>query len=278
MQPVLALAFPQIDPILIEIGPFAIRWYALAYVVGLIGGWFYARRLAATDALWAKTQPRPDPDRLDDMLVWCAIGVVAGGRLAYVLFYNSAEYLANPLEAFAVWRGGMSFHGGLAGCGLAIVLYCRRNNWPLLSTLDVACAVAPVGLFLGRIANFINGELWGRPSDVPWAMAFPHGGPSPRHPSQIYEALTEGVLLFIVLAFVIRAGGFKRPGFVAGLFGVGYALARTFCETFREPDVQLGFLFGGWLTMGMLLSLPLLLLGLWLILRSRPAPLTATAS
>jgi phosphatidylglycerol:prolipoprotein diacylglycerol transferase len=266
-----AIPFPAIDPILIEIGPFAIRWYALAYVAGLIGGWAWARRLASNAALWTSGQPRPDPERLDDMLVWCALGVVVGGRLGYILFYNPGDFLANPAEIVAVWRGGMSFHGGLAGCAGAIVLYCRRARWPLLSTLDVAAAVAPLGLFLGRLANFINGELWGRASDVPWAMVFPHAGPAARHPSQIYEALTEGALLFAILAILVRQGGLKRPGFVAGWFGVGYALARSFCELFREPDSQLGFLFGGWVTMGMILCLPLLAGGLWLIARARPA-------
>ncbi|MET0605527.1 MAG: prolipoprotein diacylglyceryl transferase [Beijerinckiaceae bacterium] len=263
------MPFPDIDPVLVQIGPFAIRWYALAYVVGLLGGWLYARRLAANPALWAPAQPRPDADRLDDLLVWCALGVVLGGRFGYVLFYNSAEYFANPMEILAVWRGGMSFHGGVFGCALAIVAYCRRKGWPFLSTLDVVAAVAPIGLFLGRLANFINGELWGRAAEIPWAIIFPHAGPVPRHPSQIYEALTEGVLLFIVLAILVRRGGLRRPGLVAGVFGVGYGLARSFCELFREPDAQLGFLFGGWVTMGMLLSLPLLALGLWLIAQSR---------
>lgn len=277
MPPFLVLPFPTIDPVLIQIGPFAIRWYALAYVVGLIGGWLYARSLAGNDSLWLKGQPRPDADRLDDLLVWCALGVVAGGRIGYVLFYNFEEYLANPLEMFAVWRGGMSFHGGLIGCAGAIILYCLRKRWPLLSTLDVIAAVAPIGLLLGRLANFINGELWGRASDVSWAIVFPHGGPAARHPSQLYEAATEGLLLFIILAIVVRGGGLKRPGLVAGLFGVGYAVTRSFCELFREPDAQLGFLFGGWLTMGMLLSLPVLLAGLWLLAQSRKSAPTGDA-
>lgn len=271
MTPLLVLPFPQIDPILIQIGPFAIRWYALAYVIGLIGGWLYARSLAANATLWAKSQPRPDAERLDDLLVWCAVGVVFGGRLGYVLFYNFEDYLADPSEIFAVWRGGMSFHGGLIGCAAAIVLYCRRKGWPLLSTLDVVAAVAPIGLLLGRVANFINGELWGRSSDVPWAVVFPQAGPIPRHPSQLYEAATEGLLLFILLAIVVRRGGLKRPGLVAGLFGVGYGLARIFSEFFREPDAQLGFLFGGWATMGMILSLPVLVAGLWLLSLPRRA-------
>ncbi|MBN9062868.1 MAG: prolipoprotein diacylglyceryl transferase [Rhizobiales bacterium 65-9] len=269
MPPFLVLPFPAIDPVLVQIGPFAIRWYALAYVVGLIGGWLYARWIAGNARLWAAGQPRPEADRLDDLLVWCAIGVVAGGRVGYVLFYNFDEYLANPLEMVAVWRGGMSFHGGLIGCALAILVYCRRKGWPTLSTLDVIGAVAPIGLLLGRLANFVNGELWGRAADVSWAIVFPHGGPEPRHPSQLYEAATEGLLLFLVLAILVRRGGLKRPGLVAGTFGVGYALARSFCELFREPDAQLGFLFDGWLTMGMLLSLPVLIAGLWLLALSR---------
>jgi phosphatidylglycerol:prolipoprotein diacylglycerol transferase len=268
-----ALTFPQIDPIAIAIGPFAIRWYALAYVAGLIGGWLYARRLVRNDALWGG-QARPSLVDLDDLIVWAAIGVVAGGRIGYVLFYNPAYYAQEPLEALMVWRGGMSFHGGLVGALLATILFARRRALPVMGVLDLVATVAPVGLFFGRIANFINGELWGRPAyDFPYAVIFPGAGPVPRHPSQLYEAATEGLLLLILLALVVRAVGYRRPGLIAGLFAAGYAVARIGCEFFREPDPQLGFLFGtqggAGLTMGMVLSLPLLVAGLWLILRAR---------
>lgn len=269
-MPVFALPFPVIDPVALQLGPLSIKWYGLAYVVGLLGGWWYARKLAATEALWGGRR-RPEVDSLDDFLLFAALGVVIGGRLGFVLFYNLGEYLANPLEIFAVWKGGMSFHGGLVGAAMGLWVFAIRRGYPPLSALDLGAAVAPIGLFLGRIANFVNGELWGRPApDVPWAIVFPHGGPVPRHPSQLYEAFSEGLLLLVLLMIVVRVGGLKRPGLVAGLFGIGYGIARTTCEFFREPDPQLGFLFGtSWLTMGMVLSAPLFLAGLVLVLRRK---------
>jgi phosphatidylglycerol:prolipoprotein diacylglycerol transferase len=262
------LSFPLIDPIAISIGPIAIRWYALAYVVGLLGGWFYAKRLAAKADLWGGLK-QPKPIDVDDLIVWVALGVVLGGRVGYVLFYNLGSYLSQPLEIFAVWRGGMSFHGGFLGAVLAIVLFARSRGLNPLAMLDMAAVVTPIGLFFGRIANFINGELWGRPApDFPYAVVFPHAGPVPRHPSQLYEALGEGLILFIVMAFAARRFGFRRPGLLGGIFVLGYALARIVCEFFREPDEQLGFLFGssvgalgGGITMGMLLSIPMALVG-----------------
>ncbi|WID97930.1 prolipoprotein diacylglyceryl transferase [Bosea vestrisii] len=269
-MPVFAIPFPVIDPVALQLGPLSIKWYGLAYVAGLLGGWWYARRLASAERLWGG-RTRPDPDSLDDFLLFAALGVVIGGRLGFVLFYNLGEYLANPLEIFAVWKGGMSFHGGLAGAAMGLWVFARRRGYPPLSALDLGAVVAPIGLFLGRIANFVNGELWGRPApDVPWAIVFPHGGPVPRHPSQLYEAFSEGLLLLVILMIVVRVGGLKRPGLAAGLFGMGYGIARTTCEFFREPDPQLGFLFGtGWLTMGMVLSVPLFLAGVVLVLRQR---------
>lgn len=269
--PLLALPFPVIDPVIVAIGPFAIRWYALAYVAGLLGGWLYARRLAGTAALWGG-RARPTQLDIDDLLVYAAFGVVLGGRLVYVLFYNPSFFLANPAEIPAIWRGGMSFHGGLLGAMAAMAWLARSRGLPVLSLFDLVAPVAPIGLMLGRIANFINAELWGRATDVPWGVIFPGAGPVARHPSQLYEAATEGLLLFIVMALLVRAGGLQRPGLAAGVFGAGYALARIGCEFFREPDAQLGFLLGGWATMGMLLSLPLLAGGLWLILAARRAP------
>jgi len=275
-MPFFAIPFPMIDPVAVQLGPLSVKWYGLAYVVGLIGGWWYARRLVMADWLWAG-RARPKPEELDDMLLFVALGVVLGGRIGFVLFYDLERYLTHPQDIIAIWQGGMSFHGGLMGATLGLWLFARRRGYPALSVFDLAAAVVPIGLFLGRIANFINGELWGRPApEVPWAMVFPHGGPVPRHPSQLYEALGEGILLFVLVNLLVRFGGFKRPGLVAGVFGMGYAVARIACEFFREPDPQLGFLFGasvdalsGGITMGMVLSLPVFFAGLWLVLRSR---------
>ncbi len=263
------IPFPNIDPVALQIGPIAIRWYALGYVFGLFGGLLYAKRLAANEALWGGIR-RPTAADLDDLLLYATLGVIVGGRLGYVMFYQTDYFWAKPLEILSIWSGGMSFHGGFAGTVIAMVLFARARGLPILSLFDLIGTVAPIGLFLVRIANFINGELWGRPTDMPWGVVFPHGGPVARHPSQLYEAATEGLLLLIVLALVSRSGGYKRPGLVAGLFGAGYAAARIFCEFFREPDPQLGYLLGGFTTMGMLLSLPMLAAGLFLVLRARP--------
>ena len=272
------LSFPILDPIAFSIGPFAIRWYALAYVAGLLGGWFYAKRLAAKAELWTPLR-QPKPTDIDDLIVWVALGVVLGGRVGYVLFYNLHTYLQNPLEMLAIWRGGMSFHGGFLGAVLAIVLFARWRGLNALAMLDMAAVVTPIGLFFGRIANFINGELWGRPApDFPYAVVFPHAGPEPRHPSQLYEAFGEGLVLFIVMAIAARIFGFRRPGLLGGIFVLGYAIARIVCEFFREPDAQLGFLFGssvqalsGGITMGMVLSVPMALVGAAVIVSPRAA-------
>ena len=270
----LALPFPNLDPVLIQLGPFAIRWYALAYIVGILLGWLYARAIIRNQKLWGGPAPMTVTD-FDDFIVWVTLGVILGGRLGYVLFYNPAYFAEHPLEALQLWKGGMSFHGGFTGCVVAVVLFAKSRAIPVLSLGDVTCAVGPIGLFLGRLANFINGELWGRPSDVPWAMVFPTGGPLPRHPSQLYEAALEGIMLLIVLGLLVRGGALKRPGLIIGAFAIGYAIARSFCELFREPDPQLGFLWGG-LTMGMVLSLPLLLFGIVLIIIAlRRPPLNA---
>jgi phosphatidylglycerol:prolipoprotein diacylglycerol transferase len=254
------LPFPAINPVLISIGPVAVRWYALAYIVGIIAGWFYARAIIVSQRLWGGPAPFTLVD-FDDFVIWVTLGIILGGRAGYVLFYNLPHFAAHPLEILELWNGGMSFHGGVLGCIVATVLFALRRNVPMLSLGDVTTAVAPIGLFLGRIANFINGELWGRPTDVPWAMVFPHGGPIPRHPSQLYEASLEGLVLLVVLGLLVRMGALKRPGVVTGAFFLGYGLARIVCEFFREPDAQLGFLWGG-LTMGMLLCIPLILAGI----------------
>ncbi len=257
---VLALPFPMIDPVLVQIGPLAIRWYALAYIAGLVLGWMLGRALVARAALWGGKSPMK-PEDLDDALFWATLGVILGGRIGYVLFYNLPFFLQNPGEIIAVWRGGMSFHGGLAGTIIALVFFARSRGIPVLSMLDVAGAVAPLGLLFGRLANFINSELWGRPTDVPWAVIFPTGGNIPRHPSQLYEAALEGLLLFIIMMLLVRLGGLRRPGLATGIFAIGYGLARTIAEFYREPDAQLGYLIFG-TTMGQWLSVPLVLIGL----------------
>jgi phosphatidylglycerol---prolipoprotein diacylglyceryl transferase len=257
----LAIAFPSIDPIAIQIGPLAIRWYALAYLAGFVLGWRYCMRLARADA-----RP-PRPQDLDDFLTWAVVGVILGGRLGYVLFYNLPYYAENPLQALAIWRGGMSFHGGLIGVVTAIALFARRRGFPVLALGDLVAAAAPIGLFFGRIANFVNAELYGRATDVPWGVVFPDAGPEPRHPSQLYEAGLEGLVLFVVLYVLIRRPETRNhPGTVTGTFFAGYGIARIVVEFFREPDRQLGFLLGGHATMGQLLSVPMVLLGLALIL------------
>ncbi len=256
--------FPLIDPIAVQVGPLAIRWYALAYIVGIVLGWRYCLRLAKRDTT------RPSPLDFDDFVVWAVFGIILGGRIGYVVFYNTAYYLQNPLNALKVWEGGMSFHGGLMGVLVAIVVFSWRRGLSPLALSDLVAAAAPIGLFFGRIANFVNGELIGRVADVPWAVVFPHGGELPRHPSQLYEAFLEGLLLFTVLAiFAHRPGMRARLGFLTGVFLAGYGLARTFVEFFREPDAQLGFIFGQ-ITMGQILSAPMVLLGLYLMVRARP--------
>lgn len=272
-MPLFAIPFPMIDPVAVSFGPLAIRWYALAYVAGLLIGWWLAKRIAGNDALWGAVR-RPTPLAVDDLILWVAFGVILGGRIGYVLFYNFSYYAENPLEALQVWRGGMSFHGGLVGAALGIALFARAKDLPALPIFDLASAVAPIGLFFGRIANFINGELFGRTTDVPWAMVFPYGGPDPRHPSQLYQAALEGVALFVLVQILIRTGALKRPGLVGGAFLAGYAVARIIGEEFREPDAQIGFLPGG-LTMGMALSIPMLLLGLVVVVRALKRPATA---
>ena len=272
-MPISVLPFPAIDPVLVSIGPFAVRWYALSYICGILAGWLYARMIIANQRLWGGPAPFTATD-FDDFVLWVTLGIILGGRTGYVLFYNFDFFLARPVEILEVWKGGMSFHGGFLGCVLAVVLFGLKRKISILSLGDITCAVAPIGLFFGRLANFVNGELWGRPTDVPWAMVFPspEAGPWPRHPSQLYEAALEGLVLFCVLAVLVRAGALKRPGLILGAFAIGYAIARSVCELFREPDAQLGFLWGG-MTMGMLLSVPLLIAGICLVafaLRRQP--------
>jgi phosphatidylglycerol---prolipoprotein diacylglyceryl transferase len=259
------LLFPQIDPVIVQLGPFAVRWYALAYIVSLVLGWRLVRGLVRLPPAVAT------PVQVDDFLTWAVLGVVLGGRLGYVLFYQPWTYLAHPLHILAVWEGGMSFHGGMLGVAIAIIVFCHRNSIPLLGFADRIAIVAPMGLGLGRVANFINGELWGRPAPdwLPWAMIFPRADMVPRHPSQIYQALLEGLLLFLLMLALSRREELRRRfGLLTGVFLCGYAVARIIGEFFRQPDAFLGFLaFGA--TMGQVLSLPMFLVGLWLVVRAR---------
>jgi phosphatidylglycerol---prolipoprotein diacylglyceryl transferase len=270
-MPLFVIPFPAFDPVLVHLGLLAIRWYALAYIVGILLGWAYARMLVRSERLWGGKAPLTVLD-FDDFVLWVTIGIILGGRLGYVLFYNPQHFAAHPLGIFQLWNGGMSFHGGFTGCVVAVVGFARKRGLPILSLGDITCAVGTIGIFLGRIANFINGELWGRPADVPWAMVFPNGGPLPRHPSQLYEAALEGLLLVAVLALLMRMGALKRPGLIIGAFAVVYSIARTTSEFFREPDAQLGFLWGG-ATMGQLLCIPLSIVGVGFIAYALTHPL-----
>lgn len=261
------LLFPQFDPVMVQIGPFGIRWYALAYIAGLVIGWRLVRRLVLLAPRVAA------PEQVDDFLTWATLGVVLGGRLGYVLFYQPSFYFSHPAQIFAVWEGGMSFHGGMLGVAISIVWFCRKNRIPILGFADRIAVAAPIGLGFGRIANFINGELWGRPAPdwLPWAMIFPNAGPVPRHPSQIYQAILEGLILFIVMFALSRREWMReRLGALTGAFLTGYAIARIIGECFRQPDAFLGFLAFG-TTMGQVLSVPMLVIGIWLLLRARPS-------
>jgi len=276
----LAIPFPNIDPVAVPLGPLSIKWYGLAYVAGLLLGWLYIRRLLAQGDLWPRaTAPFAQRDT-DDLLIYVAAGVLLGGRLGHVLFYQPLQYLQQPLDILAVWRGGMSFHGGLIGSIVGIVLFARRVNANPWSALDACAAAVPIGLFFGRIANFINGELWGRATTMPWAMVFPakEAGGLERHPSQLYEAFLEGLVLFGLLWWMShRMAALRRPGMVAGTFLIGYGLARSFCELFREPEPG-HFLNVGPLTAGILYSIPMVVAGA-IILReaARRTPAIADA-
>jgi len=263
-MPLFAIPFPMIDPVMLRLGPLAIHWYGVAYVVGITFGWWYARRLVSNALLWGG---RPSPIKvadIDDFLMWAVIGIIAGGRLGYVLFYDLPVYLEDPFKIAMLWTGGMSFHGGLAGTIVAMILFARSRGFSIFSLFDVIGASVGIGLMLGRCANFINQELWGKPTDLPWGVIFPNAGPEPRHPSQVYEAVLEGLILFVLMRILThRLLKLKTPGFVGGAFIAWYAISRIIVEFVRLPDVQIGYLLGGWLTMGMVLSLPMLAIGVW---------------
>lgn len=255
------IPFPQIDPIVFQFGFFAVRWYSLAYIFGLIGAWGLARKMSKYDGSVFTVL------KIDDFLVWATVGVVLGGRLGYVLFYNAPYFYEFPSQILAIWQGGMSFHGGLLGVIAATILFARKKKIPILSMGDILVCVAPLGLFLGRLANFANGELFGRVTNsVPWAMVFPQGGPEPRHPSQLYEAGLEGLLLFVILNAIwwLLPQYRKRQGFVTGLFFILYGIFRFGIEFTREPDAHLGFIWQH-LSMGQLLCIPMVLGGFYLI-------------
>ena len=249
----LVIPFPQIDPVLFAIGPIAVRWYSLAYVAGLVIGWWLLRRQFSNNVT---------REHVDDFMIWATVGIIMGGRLGYVVFYKFQYFLSNPLEILATWQGGMSFHGGLIGVVIMSLLFCRRNKIQPLELGDMLSCVAPIGLFFGRIANFVNGELYGRVTDVSWGVIFPSGGSAPRHPSQLYEAALEGVVLFLVLNLMRRSQKIRQnQGVLTGVFIGGYALFRIIAEFFRQPDPHIGFLIIG-STMGQWLSLPMLIIGI----------------
>lgn len=271
-----ALSFPSIDPVAFSIGPVAVKWYGLAYMAGLLIGWAYVRQLLISPSLWSAGQPPFGAERVDDLLFYITLGVILGGRLGFVLFYEPGYYISHPADIPAIWKGGMSFHGALVGSALAIILFARQNGYSALSTMDLCTAANPIGLFFGRVANFINGELFGRPSDAPWAMVFPQAAslhptvePTPRHPSQLYEAALEGLVLFIVLRIMThRYQALERPGLVSGTFLLGYGLARSFAEFFREPHEGHALNIGPF-TAGQFYSLPMIVIGIVMILAAR---------
>lgn len=266
----MALPFPEIDPIALSLGPLQIRWYALAYLAGFIGGWKYAIWLANHDPA-----RRPNAVDADNILPWMVLGVILGGRIGYVLFYNLGYYIDNPLQIPVIWEGGMSFHGGLLGVAVVCISYARLNRFSALAMGDLVATVVPIGLFFGRIANFINGELFGRVTSVPWAFTFPYGGDLPRHPSQLYEAFLEGIVLFFVLLWCWKQPQIRRsPGMIFGIFTIGYALSRFMVEFVREPDPQIGLILE-YFTLGQLLCLPMMLAGALLIAYGRKHRLPA---
>ena len=264
----LVIPYPVIDPVAFEIGPIAVRWYGLAYMAGLLLGWLYVKALLRNQVLWP-AKPPFESHLVDDLLLWCTFGVVIGGRLGEVLFYDLNYFLANPSQIFAIWKGGMSFHGGLLGVILAVYLFSRWRGFVMFTVADLCCAAAPIGIFFGRLANFINQELVGRPSDVPWAMVFPAVDDIARHPSQLYEAFLEGLLLFVLCRIATHwAKRLDRPGFVTGVFFIGYGLGRILAENFRtfDPDHPLTI---GFMTPSMVYSVPMVLVGIWVIWRAQ---------
>lgn len=267
------MPFPSIDPIAFALGPLVIRWYGLAYLAGVLLGVLYGVSLLKNRMLWPDGKPPFKPADWFDFGFWAVLGIVIGGRLGYVLFYNPAHYLSNPLQILQTWDGGMSFHGGMIGLVAAMYAFTRNKQGNILSGIDMLAIVAPLGIMLGRIANFINGELYGRATGLPWGIVFPGSDGLPRHPSQLYEAALEGLLLFLVLRYVTHISyGLRKPGLSAGIFAIGYAVSRILVETVRLPDADKGYLFGGWLTYGMVLTAPMIIIGIGLIVYANRKP------
>ncbi|MDC0074180.1 prolipoprotein diacylglyceryl transferase [Alphaproteobacteria bacterium] len=259
----ISLPFPTISPEIISFGGFSIKWYGVSYIAGILLGWIFIRRLSKKNKINLSLK------ETDDLVIWLTLGIIIGGRIGYTIFYNPNYYLTNPIEIFALWQGGMSFHGGIIGVTLSIILFSLSRKKQILQISDYISLVAPIGIFFGRIANFINQELWGRISQVPWAIEFPLGGFIPRHPSQLYEAFFEGVVVFLVLIILWYKSNFKnKPGLLTGIFVSLYSIGRIFVENFREPDSHIGFIFQE-ITMGQLLSFPLLIFGLFIVFLSK---------
>jgi phosphatidylglycerol:prolipoprotein diacylglycerol transferase len=278
MTPLALLHYPNINPIAIEYGPISIKWYGLAYLAGLVLGWLYIRRLISTPKLWFADKPPMTLERVDDLLLYMTGAVIIGGRLGQVLLYDPDFYFSNPAEIVKVWKGGMSFHGALIAAGLLILLFARQFKVPARSVMDLVCAAAPVGIFFGRIANFINSEHWGRVTTAAVGMVFPNGGPEPRHPSQLYEAVLEGLVMWFIIRFAThRMLALKRPGLVTGIWLVWYAIARATCEIFREPEPD-HILNIGPFTAGQVYCLPMLLIGLYMIWSARRSEAPGKAS
>ena len=257
------MTFPEIDPVAFELGPFVVRWYALAYVAGVLAGWQHAAYLIRSGRVVIPLKA------IDDLFLWALLGIVLGGRLGYVIFYQGAYYLGEPLKILAVWEGGMSFHGAMIGVGIAVAMVAHRNNIQVGALADSIAPMAPLGLMLGRLANFINGELYGRVSEVYWSLPFSRGGDVNRHPSQLYEAFLEGFLLLLIMLWFTYVGNTrKKVGCLTGIFLIGYGCARIFAECFREPDQQIGLFFGV-ATLGQILSVPVIVLGVVFVQNSK---------
>lgn len=256
----MAIPFPDLDPVALAVGPLQIRWYALAYLAGFLFAWWYGIYITKKSS-----GTRPNKEDIDDFIPWAIMGVILGGRLGYILFYQTPYYFDNPAEIFKVWHGGMSFHGGIVGVITVLIIYSMRRKIPFLRLCDIAGCAAPMGIFLGRLTNFVNGELYGRITEVPWGVVFPRGGEFPRHPSQIYQAGLEGLLLFLILLVLVHVPKVRnKPGILSFVFLAGYGVFRSIGEIFREPDEQLGFLFEG-ATMGQLLSVPVIIVAFFVL-------------
>ena len=264
-----ALTFPNIDPEAFSIGPVSIKWYGLAYMGGLVLGWLYVRRLLSTPHLWRNNTPPLTIDRVDDLLLYMTLAIIVGGRLGQVLFYEPGYYFSNPAEILKTWRGGMSFHGALIGSAIAILIFARQYKVSARTIMDICCAAVPFGLFFGRVANFINSEHWGRTTDAAVGVVFPNGGPEPRHPSQLYEAALEGLVMLVIMRIMThKVLGLKQPGLVTGVWLVWYAIARSICEFFREPE-PIHALNIEPFTAGQIYSIPMLMLGIYFIVTAR---------